>query len=206
MHPILKLILFVVALALCGAVFYLGYLANNDASFVILFGLACAFFVPTAIELFRSVFRSSDASILERLAKVAELEGLMEKAATYEEKLNALKNEYAHIEEIINLESRRLTMLERRKNLENEAMRILDDLEALDSKWTILEKEIENGNVKEEIAKLRARISPRNEYSMNGLIRFEEITISLPLMPFSINLTKLNEALIRFWIKIMLHK
>jgi NADH:ubiquinone oxidoreductase subunit K len=67
-----------IAICLIGGTVYLGFQSLKDNRFVIWFGLACASAVPVGLNLFTYAFRRSDREIIQQLAKVPEIEKLIQ--------------------------------------------------------------------------------------------------------------------------------
>jgi len=67
-----------IAICLIGETVYLGFQSLKDNRFVIWFGLASAIAVPVGLNLFTYAFRRSDRENIQQLAKVPEIEKLIE--------------------------------------------------------------------------------------------------------------------------------
>ena len=102
------------------AVGYLGWLASSDASLVVWFGLASAILVPGAFALIGYAVKSGENELLKKLSKVPELQQLIEKAQSQEEKIKALETERKHLEEVVKFEAMRDSLIERKSSIENE--------------------------------------------------------------------------------------
>ena len=86
-----KIISALIATGLIGGTVYLGFQSVKDNRFVIGFGLASAIVAPVGINLFSYAISSSDREIIQQLAKVPEIERLIQQAKTQEEKIQVLE-------------------------------------------------------------------------------------------------------------------
>jgi len=77
-----KIISLLIATVLISGTVYLGIQSGKDNRFVIWFGIASAIAAPVGIGLFTYAFRGSDREIIQQLAKVPEIERLIEPAKT----------------------------------------------------------------------------------------------------------------------------
>lgn len=152
-----------IAICLIGGTVYLGFQSVKDNRFVIRFGLASAIAAPVGLNLFTYAFRRSDREIIQQLAKVPELERLMQQAKTEEEKIQVLEAERSRLAEIVKIESRRQAALDRINSLEGDAVRILAELENLDSELILIDEQVGESAISEEIRRLRERIKARED-------------------------------------------
>jgi hypothetical protein len=123
-----KIISALIATGLITGTVYLGIQSGKDNRFVIWFGIASATAAPVGLNLFTYAFRRSDREIIQQLAKVPEIEKLIEQAKTEEEKIQVLEAERSRLAEIVKIESRRQAALDRIDSLEGDAVRILAEL------------------------------------------------------------------------------
>lgn len=151
------------ALILLAGVIYLGFLSGADTNYVVWFGIASAIVAPIGLSLFGYAIRTSEAAVIQQLAKVPEIGHLMEQAQTYEEKIKVLEDERARMVEIISLESRRQAVQDRIQSLEHDAARILRELENLDDERSLFDKQIGQSAVSEEVQRLRERVRAREK-------------------------------------------
>jgi hypothetical protein len=100
-------------MALLAGVVYLGVRSGTDPRFVVWFGIASAIAAPVGLSLFGFAFRGSDAELVERLAKVPEIERLVAEAKTQEEKVRLLEEERARLLDVIRTEARRQAIQDR---------------------------------------------------------------------------------------------
>jgi len=151
----------VIALILIGAVAYLGWFSQKNPNFVWAFGIASAFLAPVGLTLLNFSMKGSDAAVIQRLAKVPEIERLINEAKSHEEKIRLLEVEREKLQEIIKLEARRQAISDRVETLENDAIRIGRELDGLDRESAELDVKIGNSGVSDEIARLRSRVRAR---------------------------------------------
>jgi hypothetical protein len=150
------------ALALLAGVIYLGVLSGGNPKFVVWFGIASAIAAPVGLSLLGYVLSRSDADLIQRLAKVPEIERLVAEAKTHEDKVRVLEAEQARLVEIIRIESRRQATLDRIESLERDGLRIIDELDNLYEERRVLEVAAGKSLVNEEIERLRERVRVRD--------------------------------------------
>jgi len=107
MTLIKKLIAVLFAISLLAGTIYLGIRSGEDSKFVVWFGIASAIAAPVGLASLGYAIGSSDGELIQRLAKVPEIEKLVEQAKTQEDKLRVLEAERARLAEIVRFESRR---------------------------------------------------------------------------------------------------
>jgi hypothetical protein len=156
-------------------VVWLGIASGTNPKFVVWFGIASAIAAPVGLTLFGAAFTRSDRDLIQRLAKVPEVERLIAAAKTEEERLRLLQAEQAKVVEIIRLESRRQATRERIEGLERDATRILHELDALDAELSTLDEQGAQSLAKDELDRLRRRIEARERGDV--LIRIGKRTI-----------------------------
>jgi hypothetical protein len=149
------------ALALLAAVVWLGIRSGKDPRFVIWFGIASAIVAPVGLSLFSYVISRPNSDLVQRLASVPEIQGLMAKAQTQEEKIRVLEQEHSKLVEVIRVESQRLAAKERIETLEREGVRIIQELDALDAEVRSLDGTVRGSVAREEIGRLRDRVKAR---------------------------------------------
>ena len=156
-----RLIAALLALTLLAAVVYLGIRSGRDPKFVVWFGIASAIVAPVGLTLFGYAFARSDTELIQRLAKVPEIEQLVAKAKTHEEKVRALQAEEVRLAEIIHLESRRQAGKDRIESLERDGLRIIQELDGLTEEMHIIDASVGKSIVSKEIERLRERVRAR---------------------------------------------
>jgi hypothetical protein len=148
---------------LIGATILLGIHSGKDSRFVVWFGLASAIAAPLGLAQLASIFNRWDSEIITRLAKVPEIEKLMNEARTQEEKIQLLEEERLRLADIVRFESRRQAILDRIDSLERDATRILDELAFLDREVVIFDENVGKSPASSEIRQLRERVKARND-------------------------------------------
>lgn len=158
-----KIISVLIATGLITGTVYLGIQSGKDNRFLIWFGIASATAAPVGLNLFTYAFSGSDREIIQQLAKVPEIERLIEQAKTQEEKIQVLEAERSRLAEIVKIESRRQAALDRINSLEGDAVRILAELENLDRELILIDEQVGESAISEEIRRLRERIKARED-------------------------------------------
>jgi len=158
-----KIIAALIATALIAGTVYLGIRSGKESYFVVWFGIASAIAAPVGLALFGYAISRSNGEVIQRLAKVPEIEKLIEQAKTQEEKIQILEAERSRLAEIVKLESRRQAALDRIDSLERDAIRILSELESLDGELKLLDEQVGESAASEEIRRLRERLKARED-------------------------------------------
>lgn len=154
-----KIILILLGLALIGGDVWLYFLAQQKSGiFVLLFGLGSAIAVPIGVALITHAFSEKQREAIKKLTKVAEIEDLIEKAESEDQKIKILTNEYKKLEATIKSESTRLSLITRKDDLEKDAKRIIEELDCVESELTAFKEQEISGVPVEEVNKLRERI------------------------------------------------
>jgi hypothetical protein len=153
----------IMGIFLIGATILLGIQSGKDSRFVVWFGLASAIAAPLGLAQLASIFNRWDSEIITRLAKVPEIEKLMNEARTQEEKIQLLEEERLRLADIVRFESRRQAILDRIDSLERDATRILDELAFLDREVVIFDQNVGKSPASSEIRQLRERVKARND-------------------------------------------
>lgn len=141
---------------------YLGVLSGREAKYIVWFGIASALGAPVGLSLLGYVLRRSDDDLIQRLAKVPEIERLVAEAETREEKVRVLEAQRAQLAEVIRLESRRQAALDRIDSLERDGLRIVQELDSLTEELRVLGHTAEKSIAHDEIERLRERVRARN--------------------------------------------
>ena len=179
-------------------VVFLGIKSTENNTFVVLFGLACALIAPVGISCITSVFNVGNKETLKNLLKVPQIDELIQKAETQEEKIKLLEDERKQLSNIVKYETLKYAALERRKYLEDEAKNILEAYEKI-------EKEIEQLNLekKEErlsnkvIDELYRKLEDREHYQNSELLILS-ILDAIPIrIPFLNSMVLLSYNMIR---------
>ena len=155
---IIRLLSIVFGVTLLAVVVWLGFEARNDQTFVIWFGLAAAILAPTGIASFAYALRAGDREVLRQLARVPEIEKLIEAAKSQEEKVRLLQQEREQLLVTVQLEARREALLHQKDGLENEAVRVLADLQVVEAELATVSEEIQASPAVEAIVRLREKM------------------------------------------------
>jgi hypothetical protein len=104
-----NLILFLLAALLIGLVVWSGMKTlQQDARWLLVFGLTCAFLAPVVLEIFVLQLRKErEQQRIEKLYKVADINELIDGTETMEEKVRLLSEERLNLSEIIRTEAYR---------------------------------------------------------------------------------------------------
>jgi hypothetical protein len=153
-----RLLAAAIGLAILYAVVQLGIASGSNAKLVAWFGIASAIGAPVGLSLVGFAVAKSDRRLIERLAKVPEVERLITEAKTQEERVRILQEEQARLEEIIRLEARRQAARSRKQSLERDAQAILKELKLLDSELESLNEQVGHSIAADELEELRRRV------------------------------------------------
>lgn len=166
-----RYILILLGLALIGADVWLYFQAQRNAGiFLLLFGVGSAIAVPAGVGLITYAFGERQREALKKLTKVTEIEDLIAKAETEEQKIKILTNEYNKLEATIQSESTRLSLITRKDDLEKDAKRIIEELDCVETELAAFREQEIAGVPAEEVNKLRERV--RAKRSGDIVIRF----------------------------------
>ena len=146
-----------------GITLLFGWLAISNNKFVIIFGIVSAFLVPIGMSLLNNAIKRNDNLVFEKISKIPDIESLIEKAKTQEEKVAALKKERKDLAKIIQLETQRELITSRITNLKNESETLIASFTSLDKELKKLDREVEINDLKEQIDELRERVSSVND-------------------------------------------
>jgi hypothetical protein len=152
-----------IGVALLALVVWLGFQSADDSRYVVWFGLASAILAPSGIACIGFAIRGKQQQILQELSSVPEIQELISKANTEQERLQLLEDERARLVDIVRLEARRQTLEQRRELLANDASRVLTQMEAIDAEAESLGVEMESSAVLPEVHELAERLDARNE-------------------------------------------
>lgn len=160
----LRFLIFVLGLFAIGLVVWLGLqtASNQSPQLVALFGIAAAIAVPLGFALIGYAFTAQKQQTLDRLAKVPEIERLLNEAKSHEEKIKVLEKQRQQLADIVLFETRRQTLISRKESIERQSVQLFDELQAIDGELTalgipaMLDQEIIS-----ELTNLRERILSR---------------------------------------------
>lgn len=156
-----KVLFFAIGVMLLGVVVYLGIRTSQDTSFVVWFGLATAILAPTAFAVISYSFRTDKLQLFQELAKVPEIDSLINKAKTQEEKIALLEQERNSLNEIIQVEARRQTLISTRDTLEQGIIRILKDYNAVVDELNHIDIKTEESPAVQEMKRIQERLKER---------------------------------------------
>jgi hypothetical protein len=164
MKTILRVVTFLLGSIAISAVMWLGYQTaiNQSPQLVAIFGVAAAIAAPLGFILIGYAFQSNDQETIKRLAKVPEIERLINEAKSQEEKIRLLEQQKSQLSDIVMFEVRRQALTVRKESLEKEGIRVLDELRAIAEELYSLNAQVNiDGAVKTELEQLRQRIEAR---------------------------------------------
>lgn len=146
-----KIFLLLIGIGLIVSVIFLGIKSAENNAFVAPFGLACALIAPVGISCITSVFNVGSNETLKKLLKVPQIDELIQKAETQEEKIKLLEDERKQLSNIVKYETLKYAAFERRKHLEAEAENILKEYEKV-------EREIQQLNLEKREERLSNKV------------------------------------------------
>lgn len=149
-----RIISAIIGIFLIGVVIYLGLKSGDDNKYIVPFGLTSALIAPMGLSaLGYSIKRKDDT--LQKLAKISQIDELIEQAETEEENIERLKKEKDVLLDYIKNETKRISRIERKKILEADAKKILNEYkEVVEELNAMSNMEIDLENVSEEIQEL----------------------------------------------------
>lgn len=185
MHVIKRVLLVLTGIILIAVVVYLDFLSTKDTSYILWFGLASALIAPVGISSIASTFKISENNTLKKLLKVPEIEELIRKAETQEEKIKILQEERKQLSELVKYETIKHAILERKRYLENEAERIISEIEDIDNEMNrLISQETEMRASNEVIEKLYERLNSRKNNILKDDLFIYSLFNAIPL-PFA---------------------
>ena len=133
---------------------------SEGGVYLLLFGVGSAIFVPVGVGLITYAFGDKQREAVKKLTKIPEIEELIERAETQEQKIEILKDEYTKLQTTIQSESERLALTTRKEELEKNAKRILEELSVIDIELQDFNESVKDVPAK-EVQKLRERIQAK---------------------------------------------
>lgn len=164
MKTVLRIVTFLLGSVAVGSVIWLGYQTaiNQSPQLVAFFGIASAIAAPLGFILIGYAFQSNDQETIKRLAKVPEIERLINEAKSQEEKIRLLEQQKSQLTDIVMFEARMQTLTVRKESLEKEGIRVLDELRAIEEELYSLNARLNiDEAVKAELEQLHQRIEAR---------------------------------------------
>lgn len=181
-----QLVLILSGILLIIFVVFLGFRSGGGV-YVIWFGLACTVIAPIGLSLISSAFKTKQNNSLKKLLKVSEINELINKAETQEEKIKILENERKQLIDKVRYETTKYATLERKKHLENEAERILKDLKLVDSEIEKLQLESVGDQASNEALVMLYKRLENNRNNLMTSMSFRGLTLTVvpgPLFAF----------------------
>ena len=158
-----RILYIIVGIACIYAVIALGFKTQTNQSLIVWFGLASAILAPIGLASIGYGISFRERETLEKLSKVPEIEQLLNKAKSVEEKKQLLERERKDLAKIVEFESRKQALHARQLSLENDGIRIIKEIEAVEVELMGIEKGFQSSFAKEEIERLHKRIQARME-------------------------------------------
>ena len=118
----------ILGVILIGIVIFLGIKTEDGNIYIILFGLSSALVAPVGISALGYSIRKEDKT-LKKLAMVPEIDNLIERAETEQEKIKRLKREKNELLNYIRNDTKRIALVERKKILESDIRRLWEEYE-----------------------------------------------------------------------------
>ena len=106
----------ILGVILIGIVIFLGIKTEDGNIYIILFGLSSALVAPVGISALGYSIRKEDKT-LKKLAMVPEIDNLIERAETEQEKIKRLKREKNELLNYIRNDTKRIALVERKKKI-----------------------------------------------------------------------------------------
>lgn len=150
----------VIGLGLGAAVVYVGLQSSgNTGAIVVWFGLAAAFLAPLGLSLLGYAVIGSDRSVIRRLANVPEIQQLVNRAHTEQERLDALQRLRDNLDRFIEFEAHRRSLEDRRAAAEGTAIQSLRELKNIERQASELHLELPEGQNAQEVRELQERLA-----------------------------------------------
>ena len=174
-----RLLLVLLGISILALIVFLGFESADDTKFVVWFGLASAIGAPAGIAAIGAAFKPAQNELLERLAKVPEIERLIDEAKSQEEKVRALEIERQQLSDLVKFESLRLSLIARKDLIESEGVRLLKALDEIDDDLKHLDIQVEESGLKDQIELLRQRVRLEDRDSIVVFIAGRRIVINV---------------------------
>ncbi len=207
-----RLSLLLIGVALLAGVVYLGFLSGSNSTLLVWFGIASAIGAPIGIAAIGAAFKPANNEILERLAKVPEIEKLINEAKSQEEKVCALETERQQLSELVKFESLRQSLLARKEIIEEESVRQLKVLDDIDEELKQLDIQVEASGLTEQIEALRKRVKLQDRDSITLFLAGRRHVINVralranpfgePILGYLILLQELSRLLNRLFTRL----
>lgn len=180
-----RIILLLIGVVLVIIVVFLGIKSANNNIFVVPFGLACALVAPVGISCITGVFNVGNNETLKKLLKVPQIDELIQKAETQEEKIKLLEEERRQLSNIVKYETLKYAALERKKHLEVEAENILKEYEKVEKEICELNLQKKEERLSNQVIdELYRKLEDKGDYQNTELLILS-IVNSMPIhVPF----------------------
>ena len=180
-----RIVLLLIGVVLVTIVVYLGIKSASNNIFVVPFGLACALIAPVGISCITGVFNGGNNETLKKLLKVPQIDELIQKAETQEEKIKLLEEERRQLSNIVKYETLKYAALERKKHLEVEAENILKEYEKVDKEICELNLQKKEERLSNKVIdELYRKLEDKGDYQNTELLILS-IVNSMPIhVPF----------------------
>lgn len=153
-----RLLFPLVGILLIAGVVWLGLQSADDNGYIPAFGIASALAAPLGLAAIAQAFRARDADVLRRLSRVPELQELIEKAASTEEKIRLLEQERNQLAEVIEREAARRALADRHQRLIEDGRRVVEELEIVDTAANGLNADVDEPGAVAVIRALEERL------------------------------------------------
>jgi hypothetical protein len=107
----MKILSFLIGVVLIGLIVYIGNYTTNHPLFITWFGVITAILAPLAFEFLFYPFRVKDKKLIKELAKVPQIEKLLQEANNNETKVKYLKKQELELDKLISYETKRRTLI-----------------------------------------------------------------------------------------------
>ena len=179
---IIRVILFLAGVLCLVFVVWLGLKTADNTSYVVWFGLASAIIAPIGLTFLTLAFTLGSNDALKRLSAVPDIQKLIEKANTEQERIRVLQEQRDQLEDVIRLESHRQALLARKDKLQEEGVQILTDLESVDAELAAVDKCVAVSPWRDDISRLQERLKARQKGSIVLHFGSRHITIDRDLI------------------------
>ena len=177
-----RILLFLAGTACLASVVWLGIKTADHTSYVVWFGLASAIIAPIGLTLLTLAFTLGKNDALKRLSAVPDIQKLIEKANTEQERIRVLQEQRNQLEDTIRLESHRQALLARKDKLQDDGVQILTDLESVDAELTAVDDSVTASPWRDDIRRLQERLKARRRGAIVLHIGSRHITLDRDLI------------------------
>lgn len=150
-----------VGLGFLGLAIWLFFLAKNDNTYLLFFGLGTAILIPISLSLIGFGFNFRHRQVNEKLSelsKINDIQILLDKAKTTEEKIEILKTEYQNLEKNLRYNNEKISLELRRDDLIKKAQEIIKELDSINNELEIVDSNLSGFEIPMEVELLRERV------------------------------------------------